>query len=138
MSKVEREELLRLVDEEFEEKTKEKDEEEDDSEEEEEDDEDDECVLKGKSTSLSAYFRVARNMMSMVFKDKFEGNLVNEQPELRDVEDEYWRLVQERDCHMQVSDIFRFDDFSFEFFNFYEKIIFRSNIQTYKKCSHFT
>ena len=107
LSKVEREELLRLVDEEFEEKkTKEKDEEEDDSEDdddEEEDDEDDECVLKGKSTSLSAYFRVARNMMSMVFKDKFEGgNLVNEQPELRDVEDEYWRLVQERDCHMQV------------------------------------
>merc|ERR1712029_386810 len=106
----EREELLRLVDEEFEEKLKEKtegaDEDKDSSDEEEdeeEDDEDDECVLKGKSTSLSAYFRVARNMMSMVFKDKFEANPGgDQQPELRDVEDEFWRLVQERDCHMQV------------------------------------
>ena len=110
LSKVEREELLRLVDEEFEEKLKEKtegaDEDKDSSDEEEdeeEDDEDDECVLKGKSTSLSAYFRVARNMMSMVFKDKFEANPGgDQQPELRDVEDEFWRLVQERDCHMQV------------------------------------
>ena len=74
---------------------------------EEEDDEDDECVLKGKSTSLSAYFRVARNMMSMVFKEKFEANPGgDQQPELRDVEDEFWRLVQERDCHMQVLDNF--------------------------------
>ena len=39
-----------------------------------EEDEDDECVLKGKSTSLSAFFRVARNMMSMIFKDKLAGN----------------------------------------------------------------
>lgn len=114
LSKVEREELLRLVDEEFEEKLKEKTEEvdedkdsSDEEEDEEEDDEDDECVLKGKSTSLSAYFRVARNMMSMVFKEKFEANPGgDQQPELRDVEDEFWRLVQERDCHMQVLDNF--------------------------------
>ena len=39
-----------------------------------EEDEDDECVLKGKSTSLSAFFRVARNMMSMIFKEKLTGN----------------------------------------------------------------
>ena len=113
LSKVEREELLRLVDEEFEEKLKDKTEENEDEEkdsdedeDEDEEDEDDECVLKGKSTSLSAYFRVARNMMSMVFKEKFEANPGGDhQPELRDVEDEFWRLVNERDCHMQVSSI---------------------------------
>ncbi len=58
------------------------------------DDEAGECVLKGKSTSLSAFFRVARNLMSMVFK--------NGEPEVGDVEEEFWRLVLERDVHMQV------------------------------------
>ena len=51
-------------------------------------------MLKGKSTSLSAFFRVARNLMSMVFKTG--------EPEVLDVEEEYWRLVLERDVHMQV------------------------------------
>jgi hypothetical protein len=58
-------------------------------------DESGECVLKGKSTSLSQFFRVARNLMSMVFK--------NEEPEVGDVEAEFWRLVIDRDTHMQVS-----------------------------------
>ena len=58
------------------------------------DEESGECVLKGKSTSLSAFFRVARNLMSMVFKTG--------EPEVNDVEEEYWRLVLERDVHMQV------------------------------------
>jgi protein Jumonji len=112
LSKVEREELLRLVEEEFEERNKDKlnksrnedSEDSDDSEEEEEEDEDDECVLKGKSTSLSAFFRVGRNLMSMVFKDKVTPDPgTNEvQPDLKDVEEEYWRLVQDRDCHIQV------------------------------------
>ena len=53
-----------------------------------------ECVLKGKSTSLSQFFRVARNLMSLVFK--------NEEPEVGDVEAEFWRLVIDRDTHMQV------------------------------------
>ena len=115
LSNVEREELLRLVDEEYEERLKEKleknssdkedssDEESED--EEDEDDEDDECVLKGKSTSLSQFFRVARNLMSMVFKDKAGATVTatgDVQPDLRDVEEEYWRLVQDRDCHVQV------------------------------------
>lgn len=119
LSKVEREELLRLVDEEFEERNKDKlnksknsdkdsdDSDDSDDEEDEEDDEDDECVLKGKSTSLSAFFRVARNLMSMVFKDKFAASNPGApgsdyQPDLQDVEEEYWRLVQDRDCHIQV------------------------------------
>jgi protein Jumonji len=51
-------------------------------------------VLKGKSTSLSQFFRVARNLMSMVFK--------NGEPEVGDVEEEYWKLVIDRDAHMQV------------------------------------
>ena len=44
------------------------------------DDDAGECVLKGKSTSLSQFFRVARNLMSMVFK--------NGEPEVGDVEEE--------------------------------------------------
>ncbi|CAB4067811.1 JARID2 [Lepeophtheirus salmonis] len=106
LSEVEREELLRLVDEEYEEKNKKRIEQarndyddEDDDEEENEDEEEDEelheCVVKGKSTSLSQFFRVARNHMMMVFKSTSD-------PEPREVEEEYWRLVMERDCHIQV------------------------------------
>merc|ERR1711981_439507 len=87
LSPVEREELLRLVDEEWKERKKAKlrrlkredqlksgsDEEEEDVEEDEEsdmeDEDDDECTLKGKSTSLAAFFRVARNLMSMLFRN---------------------------------------------------------------------
>jgi protein Jumonji len=77
LSEVEREEMLRLVDEEHEERTRkrleraradvdEPDDEEDDDEDEDEDE--GECVVKGKSTSLSAFYRVARNMMAMAFR----------------------------------------------------------------------
>ena len=108
LSNVEREELFKLVEEEFEERSRDKDEEKDkdnedseeeEEEEEEENEEDYECVLKGKSTSLSQFFRVAKNWMTMVFKEKFEPDA---QPDLRDVEEEYWQLVQERDSHVQV------------------------------------
>ena len=100
LSEVERDELLRLVDEEFEEVDKRKlgkttnDGGEGSDEEDSEDDEDYECVLKGKSTSLSQFFRVARNLMTMLFKTS--------EPDPREVEEEYWRLVLERDCHIQV------------------------------------
>ena len=71
-----------LVEEEFEERCKQKtgeneekvksehegSEDSDEEEEELEEEEDDECVLKGKSTSLSAFFRVAKNWMTTVFK----------------------------------------------------------------------
>ncbi len=101
LSSVEREELLRLVEEEFEETYKRKlersrsgEDDEDAEEESEEEDEDMECVVKGKSTSLSQFFRVARNLMAMMFKQS--------DPEPREVEEEYWRLVLERDAHVQV------------------------------------
>ena len=71
-----------LVEEEFEERCKQKtgeneekvksehegSEDSDEEEDELEEEEDDECVLKGKSTSLSAFFRVAKNWMTTVFK----------------------------------------------------------------------
>ncbi len=99
LSSVEREELLRLVEDEYEESYKRKlersrnDDDDEDGEESEEDD-DMECVIKGKSTSLSQFFRVARNLMTMIFKQA--------DPDPREVEEEYWRLVLERDCHVQV------------------------------------
>ena len=74
LSQVEREELLRLVEEEHEEANKRKlersrnegdsDEDEDD----EDDEEDDECVVKGKSTSLSQFYRTGAKVMGMIFK----------------------------------------------------------------------
>ena len=105
LSQVERDELLRLVDEEFEERNKKRmekaknegNEEEDEDDEEDEDEDDEECfecVVKGKSTSLSAFFRVARNLISMIFKTT--------EPEPREVEEEFWRIILERDCHVQV------------------------------------
>ena len=102
LSKVEREELFKLVEEEFEERQNKDEKEVESDEEEDESEEDDECVLKGKSTSLSAFFRVAKNLMSMVFKDKFANNEPETQPDLKEVEEEYWRFVTERDCHVQV------------------------------------
>ncbi len=104
LSNVEREELLRLVEEEYEESNKRKlerskNEEDgnDDEDEESEEDEDMECVMKGKSTSLSAFFRVARNLMTMLFRET--------DPSVREVEEEYWRLVLERDSHIQVQQV---------------------------------
>merc|ERR1719361_1755004 len=78
LSPVEREELLRLVDDEWKERKKAKLrrlKKEDklksgsDEEDEDEDEDDDECTLKGKSTSLAAFFRVARNLMAFIFKN---------------------------------------------------------------------
>merc|ERR1712223_290147 len=138
LSPVEREELLRLVDEEWKERKKAKlrrlkredklksgsDEEDEDEEEDDdsemEDEDDDECTLKGKSTSLAAFFRVARNLMSIIFKNRnnpagpnVAGGLAGssnagvvvvdeEPPHVNEIEEEFWRLVMERDAHAQV------------------------------------
>ena len=138
LSPVEREELLRLVDEEWKERKKAKlrrlkkedklksgsDEEDEDEEEDDdsemEDEDDDECTLKGKSTSLAAFFRVARNLMAFIFKNpnnpvgpnlgagiggasNVPGVVVDEEPpHVNEIEEEFWRLVMERDSHVQV------------------------------------
>jgi protein Jumonji len=104
LSSVEREELLRLVEEEWAEQSREKAErskvkfgsisDDEGSEEEEEEDEDQEAVVKGKSTSLTAFYRLARNLMSTIFR--------NEEPPHHTVEDEYWKIVADKDVHMQV------------------------------------
>ena len=101
LSNVEREELIRLVEEEWTEKAERsrvKEEaggEEDDNEDEEDDeDEDQEAVVKGKSTSLTQFYRVAKNLMSSIFR--------GEEPPHHIVEDEYWKIVADKDVHMQV------------------------------------
>ncbi|KFM64577.1 Protein Jumonji, partial [Stegodyphus mimosarum] len=67
-----------------------------DSEKEEEDADDDEnndCVTKGRSMSLSNFFRIARNTMSMWFKND---------PSPEEVEHEFWKVVTERQHHVVV------------------------------------
>uniref|UniRef100_UPI003AAEB04D protein Jumonji n=1 Tax=Centroberyx gerrardi TaxID=166262 RepID=UPI003AAEB04D len=51
------------------------------------------CIYKGKSVSLTNFFRIARNTMTMCF---------NKEPGAADVEQEYWRIVEQRDCHVAV------------------------------------
>ncbi|XP_068189388.1 protein Jumonji [Antennarius striatus] len=51
------------------------------------------CINKGKSVSLTNFFRIARNTMTMCF---------NKEPGAAEVEQEYWRLVEQRDCHVAV------------------------------------
>lgn len=51
------------------------------------------CINKGKSVSLTNFFRIARNTMTMCF---------NKEPGAADVEQEYWRIVEQRDCHVAV------------------------------------
>eukprot|EP00092_Neocalanus_flemingeri_P014188 GFUD01015307.1.p1 GENE.GFUD01015307.1~~GFUD01015307.1.p1 ORF type:complete len:2572 (+),score=650.46 GFUD01015307.1:122-7837(+) len=105
LSNVEREELLRLVEEEWAEQSKSRaerskvkdgggSEDEESEDEEEEEDEDQEAVVKGKSTSLTAFYRLAKNLMSTIFR--------NEEPPHHTVEDEYWKIVADKDVHMQV------------------------------------
>merc|ERR1711962_1667755 len=104
LSNVEREELLRLVEEEWSEQSREKAEKsrikenagssDEREEEEEEEDEDQEAVVKGKATSLTAFWRLAKNLMLRVFR--------NEEPPHYMVEDEYWKIVTDKDVHMQV------------------------------------
>ncbi|XP_030639029.1 protein Jumonji [Chanos chanos] len=51
------------------------------------------CIYKGKSFSLTTFFRAARNTMNMSF---------SKEPNLDEVEQEYWRLVEEKKCHVAV------------------------------------
>ncbi|XP_044026627.1 protein Jumonji [Siniperca chuatsi] len=51
------------------------------------------CINKGKSVSLTNFFRIARNTMTMCF---------NKEPGAADVEQEYWRIVEQRDSHVVV------------------------------------
>ena len=98
LSNVEREELIRLVEEEWAEKAERSRVKEEigseDEDDEEEEDEDQEAVIKGKSTSLTQFYRVAKNLMSSIFR--------GEEPPHHIVEDEYWKIVADKDVHMQV------------------------------------
>uniref|UniRef100_A0A7N9AM43 Protein Jumonji n=1 Tax=Mastacembelus armatus TaxID=205130 RepID=A0A7N9AM43_9TELE len=51
------------------------------------------CIYKGKSVSLTNFFRIARNIMTMCF---------NKEPGAAEVEQEYWRIVEQQDCHVAV------------------------------------
>ncbi|KAM8840878.1 protein Jumonji isoform 2-T2 [Spinachia spinachia] len=51
------------------------------------------CINKGKSVSLTNFFRIARNTMTMCF---------TKEPGAADVEEEYWRIVEQRDSHVAV------------------------------------
>lgn len=66
----------------------------DDDDESEEDDEGMECIIKGKSMALNAFFRIARNTMALWFK--------NSEPSTAEVESEFWRHVAVRDSHVCV------------------------------------
>ncbi|KAF3707417.1 Protein Jumonji Jumonji/ARID domain-containing protein 2 [Channa argus] len=51
------------------------------------------CIYKGKSVSLTNFFRIARNTMTICF---------NKEPGAAEVEQEYWRIVEQRDTHVAV------------------------------------
>ncbi|KAJ8334256.1 hypothetical protein SKAU_G00398950 [Synaphobranchus kaupii] len=51
------------------------------------------CIYKGRSVSLTTFFRTARNTMNMCF---------NKEPSATEVEQEYWRIVEQKDCHVAV------------------------------------
>uniref|UniRef100_A0A8C9QWF9 Protein Jumonji n=1 Tax=Scleropages formosus TaxID=113540 RepID=A0A8C9QWF9_SCLFO len=51
------------------------------------------CVYKGRSVSLTTFYRAARNTMNMCF---------SKEPGAVEVEQEYWRIVEQKDCHVAV------------------------------------
>ncbi|XP_053322822.1 protein Jumonji [Spea bombifrons] len=51
------------------------------------------CIYKGRSMSLTTFYRTARNVMNMCF---------NKEPTVAEVEQEYWRIVEQRYCHVAV------------------------------------
>uniref|UniRef100_A0A672SD51 Jumonji and AT-rich interaction domain containing 2 n=1 Tax=Sinocyclocheilus grahami TaxID=75366 RepID=A0A672SD51_SINGR len=51
------------------------------------------CIYRGKSFSLTTFYRAARNTMNMCF---------SKEPDTAEVEREYWRLVAEKECHVAV------------------------------------
>ncbi|XP_058066123.1 platelet binding protein GspB [Anopheles bellator] len=71
--------------------------EEGDSNDDEEEDEDEftmECIVKGRNMPLNQFFRIARNTMSLWFR--------NGEPTVPEIEAEYWRHVAVRDSHVCV------------------------------------
>ncbi|XP_072536471.1 protein Jumonji [Salminus brasiliensis] len=51
------------------------------------------CIYKGKSFSLMTFYRAARNTMNMCF---------SREPDTAQIEQEYWRLVEGKECHVAV------------------------------------
>ncbi|XP_071251988.1 protein Jumonji isoform X3 [Salvelinus alpinus] len=51
------------------------------------------CIYRGKSVSLTTFYRTARNTMNMCF---------NKEPGTAEVEQKYWNIVEQRDCHVAV------------------------------------
>ncbi|XP_071469801.1 protein Jumonji isoform X2 [Marmota flaviventris] len=49
--------------------------------------------VEGRSVSLTTFYRTARNIMNMCF---------SKEPAPAEIEQEYWRLVEEKDCHVAV------------------------------------
>ncbi|KAJ8980543.1 hypothetical protein NQ317_001050 [Molorchus minor] len=59
-----------------------------------EDSEVEECITKGRNIALNAFYRIARNTMSMYFKTT--------EPSAQEVEQEYWKHVTMRQNHICV------------------------------------
>ncbi|KAF5295493.1 hypothetical protein FQR65_LT10481 [Abscondita terminalis] len=57
-------------------------------------DELDECIVKGRSMALNAFYRIARNTMSMWFKTM--------EPSAQEVEQEFWKHVTVKQSHICV------------------------------------
>ncbi|XP_047114096.1 uncharacterized protein LOC124794633 [Schistocerca piceifrons] len=57
-------------------------------------DENEECIVKGRSMALSAFYRIARNTMAMWFKQP--------EPLASEVEQEFWKHVVSRQAHVCV------------------------------------
>ncbi|KAL0985492.1 hypothetical protein UPYG_G00157570 [Umbra pygmaea] len=51
------------------------------------------CIYRGKSVSLTTFYRTARNTMNMCF---------NKEPGASEVEQRYWNIVEQRECHVAV------------------------------------
>lgn len=51
------------------------------------------CTYKGRSVSLTTFYRTARNTMNMCF---------SKEPTAAEVEQEYWRAVEQKDSHVAV------------------------------------
>ncbi|CAG0884570.1 unnamed protein product [Darwinula stevensoni] len=94
LSEGEREELLCQVEKEHEDAEASGKSESTSSSEEEVDDSANECVVKGRSISLSQFFRTARNL-NLMFK--------TEEMHTNDIEELYWKIVRERNEHVCVS-----------------------------------
>nr|XP_022914063.1 protein Jumonji isoform X1 [Onthophagus taurus]XP_022914072.1 protein Jumonji isoform X2 [Onthophagus taurus] len=58
------------------------------------DDEADECIVKGRNMALNAFYRIARNTMSMWFKTM--------EPPAQEVEQEFWKHVAQKQNHICV------------------------------------